>query len=410
MTEKKTEPVEQRSKARELKPEEVLLVRMLELELDPDIGILKPAEVVGLNGEFKSKDIFTGYTDRLDRQADVLESSCGTKRRSAVLKDVERASTDLDDAERATDTSPDIILKDVTVADLVRHQDLKRVFALGYLHPWPTTRNERTKRLMLELVTAVLELKLLTPFEFLKAIGFNLLASRRVPEETLHLLLETAVTMGEGGKNFKGSHFLGIFKPEIMVECFGLEDLDRVLLAVAEKYKWLPEEVETPPSDAEGEDRETRRPDGPTVGGAILALDNPGTPVESIAPPAAPAPTAQANEDDVEIVFDSDGGTGTHAVPPPSGEAAPLPSPLPRTVQEPTPDTVDVDAAFDALIQGDKKDEPAQTPVPLSGPGEGAMVIAASKDVADQWRGKTPAGGATPGSGSRSGSSLKRQT
>ena len=266
------ELAEQRSLPRTLKPEELFLERALSLQLDPEYGILKPVEVVGRKGEFKSHDIFRAYVDRLDRQADVLEHSVGTKRRSAVLKDVERASKDLDDAEQAADTTPDTILQDVTVADLVRHQEAVRNYKLISLHPWYSkeyvesreTKEEReetarrVKGLMVNLLTAVLEFKLLTPFEFLKAIGFLLLTSRLVPEETLQRLLEMAVTMGEGNKPFKASHFLGVFKVELLVDCLELEELYRVILAVVEKYKWLPEKPKELPADTDDEDRATR--------------------------------------------------------------------------------------------------------------------------------------------------------
>lgn len=404
---------EQRSIPRALKPEEQLLERMLSRQVDPACGILKPVEVVGRKGEFKSLDIFRAYTDRLDRQADVLERSCGTKRKSAVLKDAERAAQDLDDSEEAVDTTPEIILNDVTVEDLIRHQDPVRVFALCYRHNWTAERSERTKQLMVQLLTSVLELKLLTPFEFLKAIGFSLLTSRRVPEETLHRLLEMAVTMGEGvgeafgkgkqGKPFQASHFLAVFKPELMVECFDLVDLNRVLLAVAEKCKWLPAEKpkELPADTDDSEDRATRRPAAMTDD----SIDEPGTPAESIAPPAAPAPAPQANEDDVEIVFEPEGGTGTHAAPPPETDEGDLPSPPPLPpARELTPETVN--AAFDDLIQGDQQPEPTGA-VPLSRPGDPVMVTAATPEAADQWKGRAPAGGTTPGSGSRSPSSLK---
>lgn len=459
---------ELRSKPRELKPEEIFLVQMLDLELNPDIGILKPAEVVGLEGEFSSLDLFNGFAkDRLDRQADLLGGTYGTKRNSAKLKEAVDAANDVNHALKAKDTTPEVILDIVTAADIVRHQDPKRVFRLCFKHNWTyqpevtnpndkkeVLRQERAKRLMLELLQAILELKLLTPAEFLKALDYDVIASRfanrRAPEDVLARMLETAVTMGEAcekarlerekdprkakepvtEKPFKASHFIGILSPDLMVECFTLDQLKPVILAVAKKSDWSTKEPEpTSPEDPE-DSRQTRRPEPGDAAASLNpattpALDDPA-PVDSIPPPAESTDddvgfvkttekattTTQASADDVEIIIE-DGGTGSlPAVLDPSKTAALPPRLPPRvgTTEDHKLTSEEVDREFDALLGG------SDQPVPLSLPGDETMLTAANPQTAADWKGKgkhDPGGSksgsspSSPGSGSRSPSSLK---
>jgi hypothetical protein len=75
----------------------------------------------------------------------------------------------------------------------------------------------------------------------------------------------------------------------------------------------------------------------------------------------------------------------------------------------------EVELALEGLEEndGEEKDGDAKqvsSVVPLHKPGDKVAVVATTQQAADEWNGKSPPGGATPGSGSRSGSSLKRQT
>ena len=148
-------------------------------------------------------------------------------------------------------------------------------------------------------------------------------------------------------------------------------------------------------------------------------IDEPGTPAESIVPPGSTGETAtEATEADVEedievIRVDDDADAATDPTSSPHGEAA---------ASTPTKkDGVDVDDAFDRLLADAEKAAEEEErkklegqlsgAVPLSRPGDGAMVSAVNKEVAKDWKtgsGRNDASGS--GSGSRSSSSLDRVT
>jgi hypothetical protein len=236
-----------------LHPHERLLVIAIDSATREDIAEISHEEICGLTGEFSPKDIIEGFAPYPERIADVLEKCVGTKRTIGRKVKPITAIDNLTDALTPDATgdvasSPKELFEVVTSHDLVNHQEATRLWSLIMRHEWTRERNERRQKLMRELLEAVLALKLISAQEYVEAVGTDQFMGDNMPANLRKKVLDLVLTFGRGREDgqkkptpFDDTHLVNVMKPEELVQYVELSTLENVLIAVAKKYKWVPE-------------------------------------------------------------------------------------------------------------------------------------------------------------------------
>lgn len=187
---------------------------------------------------FPPRDLMLGLVDEEKKRAEIITSCTGTRTMLALSYSVDTGTAQLQQALTTGATTADEIFSVVSIDDLVRTQDPKRIWNLIYGFDWTNSEPEN-KRYMAHLLKDAIVEKLcgeppLTEAGIVRAIGPEPFAADGIPLKLRSRMLSIAFE-----KILTASELLEIVPPDAITEYIPLYVSARFLEEIALAQNWM---------------------------------------------------------------------------------------------------------------------------------------------------------------------------